>query len=154
MRIRTKSKSGWEAEGKPTSISLKPIFTSVSNMRRLRSGSMGSMSAWLPSLRSTEHQRGALTSFLSGQVRSRSSSGTNGRYLSNGIGFGVTGLGGISSSSWKRKNLLATQAQEVSGERWKRARRYISRRPNSGLIAVDTASQAPALSTPFPGPHH
>ena len=76
---------GLGGRGKPTSISLKPIFTSASNMRRFRSGSMGSMRAWLPSRRSTEHQRGAFVSFLSGQVRSRSSSGTNGRYLSNGM---------------------------------------------------------------------
>ena len=59
MSWRTKSKSGWLADGNPTSISLKPILTSTSNMRRLRSGSMGSMRAWLPSRRSTEHHRGA-----------------------------------------------------------------------------------------------
>ena len=32
MIARTKSKSGWEAEGKPTSISLKPISTSWANI--------------------------------------------------------------------------------------------------------------------------
>src|SRR5215470_7354069 len=95
MRMRTKSKSGWEAEGKPTSISLKPMATSVSNMRRFRSGSIGSMRAWLPSRRSTEHQRGAFTSFLSGQIRSGSSSGMKGRYLSKAIFLGVTGRGGM-----------------------------------------------------------
>src|SRR3546814_154325 len=42
---RTKSKSVCEAEGKPTSISLKPISTSSSNMRRLRAPFIGSTRA-------------------------------------------------------------------------------------------------------------
>ena len=42
-------------------------------MRRLRSGLIGSMSAWLPSRRSTAHHWGALVIFLVGQVRSGSS---------------------------------------------------------------------------------
>ncbi len=115
---RTKSKSVWLAEGKPTSISLKPICTSVWNMRSLRAGSIGSMSAWLPSRRSTAHHRGAAVSLRSGQVRSGSSSGTNGWYFSNGIFFGVTGCGGMGCSlrvwvgggvfgAGKRKKLLA-----------------------------------------------
>jgi hypothetical protein len=95
MSWRMKSKSGWLAEGKPTSISLNPICTTVSNMRRLRAGSIGSMRAWLPSRRSTEHQRGAFSIRRSGQVRSGRSSGRNGRYLSKGMRFGVTGSGGI-----------------------------------------------------------
>ena len=37
MIWRTKSKSGWEAEGKPTSISLNPISTSWMNIAFLRS---------------------------------------------------------------------------------------------------------------------
>jgi hypothetical protein len=45
MISRTKSKSVCEAAGNPTSISLKPIFTSMSNMRRLRAASIGSISA-------------------------------------------------------------------------------------------------------------
>ena len=72
MISRTKSKSVWEADGKPTSISLKPISTSRLNMRRLRSGLIGSISAWLPSRRSTAHHCGARVIFLSGQVRSGS----------------------------------------------------------------------------------
>ncbi len=64
-------------------------------MRRLRSGSIGSMRAWLPSRRSTEHQRGAFVSLMSGQARSGSSRGTKGRYLSKAIFFGVTGRGGM-----------------------------------------------------------
>ena len=67
---RTKSKSVCDAAGKPTSISVKPISTRRSHMRRLRTESIGSTSAWLPSRRSTEHQIGADSSRLSGQVRS------------------------------------------------------------------------------------
>ena len=38
-------------------------------MRRLRAGLIGSISAWLPSRRSTAHHSGALSMTLSGQVR-------------------------------------------------------------------------------------
>ena len=54
-----KSKSAFDADGKPTSISLKPISTSSLNRRRLRSPSIGLISAWLPSRRSTETHCGA-----------------------------------------------------------------------------------------------
>ena len=94
MSRRMKSKSGWLAAGKPTSISLKPMRTRVSNMRRLRSGSIGSMSAWLPSRRSTLHQSGAFSMRLFGQVRSSRTSGSQGWYFSKGIFFGVTFAGG------------------------------------------------------------
>src|SRR5690606_26254352 len=87
--------SGWLAAGKPTSISLKPMLTSSVNIFSLRAGSIGSISAWLPSRRSTEHQRGALSITTFGQVRSVSTIGTYARYFSNGIFFGVTGAGGI-----------------------------------------------------------
>src|SRR5262245_32245108 len=100
MSWRMKSKSGWLALGKPTSISLNPMCTRVSNMRRLRAGSMGSISAWLPSRRSTEHHSGALVMRWLGHRRSSSASGTGrkGSYFSNGIFFGVTGSGGIAPS--------------------------------------------------------
>src|SRR3954454_16240827 len=94
-RARTKSKSGWEADGKPTSISLNPICTSVANMRRFRSMSIGSIRAWLPSRRSTAHHLGARRIVADGQVRSASGTGSYGRYTSNGIFFGCTGWGGI-----------------------------------------------------------
>src|SRR5262249_29081261 len=64
-------------------------------MRRLRSTSIGSMSAWLPSRRSTEHHSGAFWRRRLGQVRSCSTSGIHGWYFSNGIFLGVTGLRGI-----------------------------------------------------------
>ena len=48
-------------------------------MRRLRAGSMGSIRAWLPSRRSTLHQRGARVITFDGHVRSGSGIGVNGR---------------------------------------------------------------------------
>ena len=86
MSMRWNSKSVSDAEGKPTSISLKPIATSFLNRASLRSGSIGSTRAWLPSRRSTLHQRGARSRCRDGHVRSASSSGTVGWYRSNGIG--------------------------------------------------------------------
>jgi len=80
-RLRTKSKSGCEAAGKPISISLKPTSTSRSNITFFCITDMGSISAWLPSRRSTLHQRGALVMTLSGQVRSGIAMGRTGRYL-------------------------------------------------------------------------
>ena len=47
-------------------------------MRRLRSGPIGSTSAWLPSRRSTEHQIGALSMTRDGHWRSGRSIGGNG----------------------------------------------------------------------------
>ena len=64
-------------------------------MRRLRCGSIGSISAWLPSRRSTLHHSGALSMTTLGQVRSYSTIGTYGWYLSNFIFFGVAGCGGM-----------------------------------------------------------
>src|SRR6202008_2183022 len=63
--------------------------TRRSNMRRLRAGLIGSISAWLPSRRSTAHHIGAWVSTRSGQVRSASrigsTSSANGRYRPIGI---------------------------------------------------------------------
>ena len=59
IRDRTKSKSVCDAAGKPISISLYPRLTNRSNILRLRLGSIGSISAWLPSRRSVDIQRGA-----------------------------------------------------------------------------------------------
>ncbi|MNW05314.1 hypothetical protein D3C71_2015470 [compost metagenome] len=72
MHQRAKSKSVCEAEGKPISISLKPMSSSSWNMRALRSWPIGSTSDWLPSRRSTEHQIGAWEMVFDGQVRSAS----------------------------------------------------------------------------------
>ena len=51
------------------------IATSSPNMRRLRSTDIGSISAWLPSRRSTAHQRGAFSTCRVGHWRSGSSIG-------------------------------------------------------------------------------
>ncbi len=71
-------------------------------MMRLRSGLIGSMSAWLPSRRSTAHQRGASGIRRAGQVRSGRSTAIcswNGRYLWMGIPLGVCVLFMVVSSS-------------------------------------------------------
>jgi hypothetical protein len=52
--------------------------TSRSNMRRLRAGLIGSISAWLPSRKSVDSQRGAVVMVLPGQVRPGRSMGGNG----------------------------------------------------------------------------
>ena len=109
-------------------------------MRRLRAGSIGSMRAWLPSRRSTEHHSGAFVMRWSGQVRSGSSSGRNGRYLSKGMRFGVTGSGGIRGSSsvqgvGTKKNLLPA-AGGRRGERREGALAYISSRRSEAKVLV------------------
>src|SRR5439155_22377 len=120
MMRRTKSKSGWLADGKPTSISLKPICTSVSNIFSLRAGSIGSMSAWLPSRRSTAHHRGARSIWTLGQRRSESASGSGrkGTYLSNGIFLGLTDSGGMTSpvGCQGKEKPPGRKAQEAKGE--------------------------------------
>src|SRR5665213_1811460 len=87
INIRTKSKSGCEDDGKPTSISLKPILTRTSNRRRLRVTSIGSINAWLPSRRSTLHHAGAAMITAPGQRRSGRSTGGKGRYFRVAIRF-------------------------------------------------------------------
>ena len=50
-------------------------------MRRLRAGLIGSISAWLPSRRSTLHHCGAFVMTRSGQVRSSSPIGGKAEYF-------------------------------------------------------------------------
>ena len=59
MRVRRKVYSVSLAAGKPTSISLKPTLTSNLKNSTFCSRVIGSISAWLPSRRSTLHQTGA-----------------------------------------------------------------------------------------------
>ncbi len=87
IRRRLKSNSVWEAEGKPTSISLKPTFTSVSKSSSFCSTFIGTASAWFPSRRSTLHQRGACVRMRDGQRRSSRATGGNGRYFWDGFGI-------------------------------------------------------------------
>src|SRR5699024_11562508 len=53
-----------------SSISLTPMSTRVWKSSSFSCTFMGSIRAWLPSRRSTEHQMGGAVSCLSGQVRS------------------------------------------------------------------------------------
>src|SRR5690606_29833707 len=98
-----------------TSISLKPILTSCSNMRILRSMSMGSINAWLPSRRSTLHHTGGLESTASGHVRSVKRTGTKGRYLL--AGFCNIDIGALFRDS--RKFGLVPSNPTKKARRWK-----------------------------------
>ena len=80
-RPAIKSNSVAPALGKPTSISLMPTFTSRSNSRVFFSGPIGSISAWLPSRRSVESQRGADVIVRDGHCRSSNATGGKGRYF-------------------------------------------------------------------------
>src|SRR3984957_9484710 len=62
-------------------------------MARLRVGDIGSISAWLPSRRSVESQRGAVVMLLAGQVRSGGSTGLNGTYRWHGMPLGCCRIG-------------------------------------------------------------
>ena len=79
-----KSNSVCPAEGKPTSISFRPTFTSRSKKRFFFSASIGSISAWLPSRMSVDSQRGARVIVFDGQVRSGMSIVGKGRYFTEG----------------------------------------------------------------------
>ncbi len=81
---RLKVNSVFEADGKPTSISLKPHFTSVWNSSSFWPTFIGMASAWLPSRRSTLHQIGARVRVRFGHWRSGKWTGGNGRYLADG----------------------------------------------------------------------
>ena len=70
MSKRLKLNSVFDADGKPTSISLKPILTSVWNNSNFCDTFIGTASAWLPSRKSTLHQRGACVSVREGHWRS------------------------------------------------------------------------------------
>src|SRR4051794_34669586 len=112
-----KSKSVCEAAGKPTSISLYPIWTSSMNMRRLRSGDIGSIRAWLPSRRSTAHQRGAASTCRVGHWRSGRSTANcfwYGAYRSKGIALGrCVAKGLLTVDMW----LLQRKAKRGGGAR-------------------------------------
>ena len=69
MRSRTVWKSVSEADGNPTSISLRPTAHRVLNSRFLVSRLMGSNSAWLPSRRSVLHHTGTCVSWRVGHCR-------------------------------------------------------------------------------------
>ena len=81
IKSLTKSKSVFEADGNPTSISLNPV--SNYNWKNLCffSEPIGSIKAWLPSLKSTLHQIGFLEIIFPGHLRSLRSILSNGKYF-------------------------------------------------------------------------
>ena len=98
-------------------------------MRSLRSEFIGSMRAWLPSRRSTAHQRGALSMRFVGHVRSGSSKGIcswNGTYFWNGIPDVCWG--------WIIAALSSSAFRSVSGRTRETPRRG---GPGSGLVAAE-----------------
>ena len=116
---RVKSNSICDAEGKPISISLKPIFTSMSKYSSFSSTLMGTASAWLPSRRSTLHQVGALSIMRAGHARSVIFTAGKGRY------FGFWVVMSSLSCSGGRSAVAVTVAvfPSVYGFFWKRPRR-------------------------------
>ena len=97
---RLKANSVFDAEGKPTSISLKPHFTSVWKSSSFWLTFMGTASAWLPSRRSTLHQMGAAVSTRLGHWRFSRSTGGDGRYFEDGFFNMAFGL-----SVWRRPSV-------------------------------------------------
>src|SRR5690348_13547213 len=100
ISLRLKANSVFEADGNPTSISLKPHFNSVWKSSSFWLTFIGTASAWLPSRRSTLHQMGAWASTRSGHCRSGNSTGVNGRYFGDGS-FSIT-----TSWLWRRSLYL------------------------------------------------
>jgi hypothetical protein len=84
MSRRQKSNSICEADGKPTSISLKPMRTSISKYSSFSSTLIGWARAWLPSRRSTLHQMGGRVSVRLGHWRLGKATGGKGRYFVTG----------------------------------------------------------------------
>src|SRR3977135_990546 len=126
MSSRTKSKPVSDAAGKPTPTSLKPILQSRLNMRVLRSESIGAISAWLPSRRSTAHQIGGLVMTLLGHCRSEIGIGLKGTYFSPAVG--IMGFWGdmerlLAPRTAKRpyaKPALETEGAAATGGRMRR----------------------------------
>src|SRR5438046_9214017 len=94
MRRRLKVNSVLEAEGKPTSISLKPHRTKVWKSSSFWLTFIGTARAWLPSRKSTLHQMGARVTVRFGHWRSDNATVGNGRYFFDGsINISVTRWG-------------------------------------------------------------
>src|SRR5262245_54374879 len=124
---RVKSKSAFDAAGKPTSISLKPSPSRSAKSRRLRAGSIGLASAWLPSRRSVEHQIGARSSTTFGHVRSGRSTVSYGRYLWNGIGTAGAPSDGRDAGVPRLRDGYVQVSLPLAGKREERAEGVSSR---------------------------
>src|SRR5208282_4165103 len=107
MSRRLNANSVLDAEGKPTSISLKPIFTSVWNSSSFWLTFMGTASAWLPSRKSTLHQMGARVRTRLGHCRSGRLTGGSGRYFFDGFFCMLSISCGSGASVWQNKNPTA-----------------------------------------------
>ena len=70
INLLKKSYSIFDAEGNPTSISLKPSFTNNLKNSTFSSTVIGFINAWFPSLKSTLHHIGALLMVLFGHFLS------------------------------------------------------------------------------------
>ncbi|MCY1505196.1 hypothetical protein D9M68_393930 [compost metagenome] len=98
---RTKLKSVSEADGKATSISFRPTWTSVLKKRIFLVASIGSISDWLPSRRSELHQIGTSVMVFDGQVRSGRSMAGKARYLRDGSFSMLMGQSFFAGRSWR-----------------------------------------------------
>src|SRR5579862_1529751 len=137
MSRRLNANSVFEADGKPISISLNPIFTSVWKSSSFWLTFMGTASAWLPSRKSTLHQRGARVRTRLGHCRSGKATGGNGRYFFDaGLCMFFFSCGG-SASVWQNKNPTAGWAVgfDKTGER-------IRTRPPRGTAAARLAADS------------
>ena len=85
INSRVKANSVSEAEGNPISISLKPISHNILNISNFSETFIGIAKAWLPSRKSTEHQRGAWVIDASGHWRFSKRTVWKGRYLEPGF---------------------------------------------------------------------
>src|SRR5215831_11975494 len=85
ISLRLNVNSVFDAEGKPTSISLKPHLTRFWNNSSFWLTFIGTASAWLPSRKSTLHQMGARFRTRLGQRRPGRRTGGNARYLEDGF---------------------------------------------------------------------
>src|SRR5674476_1223255 len=109
--------------------------TSSSNIRSLRDGVMGSMSAWLPSRRSVDSHRGAWVIFMAGHVRSGRSIGTKGVYRLNGMGDGCC----TGSPIWGRVPKVWVMSGFLAGMGGRRACSDSAARPSkAGPLAAES----------------
>src|SRR4051794_19960734 len=120
--------------------------TSRSNIVILRVGDIGSMSAWLPSRRSVDSQRGASVITACGHVRSGRSIGGKARDRWNGIGegawwFAVRLLVMVSLRGWRREVCVRRPVGGPGAQPDPAARRS-----GSGLAAAAKEEALPRLA--------
>src|SRR5215469_1422557 len=135
----------------------------MSNMARFLAGDIGSMSDWLPSLRSVDSHRGALVIDLPGHCRSGRSTGLKGAYRWQGMPLGVGTMGAtdrwtasfccvIGCFLWRDNGSWRTHPAGCSpggtgfrGHGFRTGRDYLIRRP---ATCLKPATREPALSAP------